>query len=93
MLLDLQVCRMTSISVDLNHVIYSSTTEPMRKQHLSQMLHDYFNAFSQVIQNAEIKMPFTFSEFENEFLDKKLFGFLFGLCKFILIKRIEGLRA
>ena len=87
MLLDLQICRITSLAIDLNHAIYSSTTEPMRRQHLSQILQDYYEVFSQTMKNSENEMPFTFEELHEEFINKKMFGYICGIRKYSFIKR------
>ena len=82
MLLDLQICRITSLGIDLNHTIYSSTTEPMRRQYLIQMLQDYYEVFSETVKNSETKMPFTIEELREEFVRKNMFGYTFGIRKY-----------
>ena len=79
MFVDLQATTLTSLAVDLNYFMYSSMNGNVRKFNLKDFLDTYYQAFNDVLHNANQKMPFTFQQLYDEFMDKNVIGFMIGL--------------
>ncbi|XP_047487713.1 uncharacterized protein LOC125038297 [Penaeus chinensis] len=77
MLLDLQVCRVSSLAIDLNYFIFSSIPR-RRRNKLDEYLSLYHSSFMQVMTAAGCDMPFTKEEISQEFKTKHTYGFMFA---------------
>ncbi|KAK3893063.1 hypothetical protein Pcinc_003109 [Petrolisthes cinctipes] len=78
-LLDLQICRFASPATDLNYLLYTSLNGNDRKQHLDSYLRSYYEAFSRVLMDGEVTVPYTQEELHKEYHRKNIFGLIMGL--------------
>lgn len=77
MLLDLQICRVSSLAIDLNYFIFSSIPRSERNE-LEEYLSLYHSSFMRVMSAAGCDMPFTKDEISQEFKRKNTYGFVFA---------------
>nr|XP_027210688.1 uncharacterized protein LOC113804059 [Penaeus vannamei] len=76
-LLDLQICRVSSLAIDLNYFIFSSIPRSERNE-LEEYLSLYHSSFMRVMSAAGCDMPFTKDEISQEFKRKNTYGFVFA---------------
>ncbi|KAK7082820.1 hypothetical protein SK128_022979 [Halocaridina rubra] len=79
MLLDFQRSRMASLATDLNYFLLMSLNGDTRQHGTETFLEKYFEEFHEVLQSAEVPMPFTFQELRLEYKRKRLFGLFFAM--------------
>ena len=78
-ILDFQVTVITSPVVELNYMLYSSITSDIRRSQMPSFLQAYYDTYNAVTsKSSNIRKPtsFTYSELEEEFNSKKLYGLL-----------------
>lgn len=77
MLLDLQICRLSSLAIDLNYFIFSSIPRSERKN-LEEYLSLYHSSFMQVMAAGGCDAPFSREELSQEFKKKNTYGFMYA---------------
>ena len=77
--MDLQGMRKASAAADLSYFLYSSFTGNVRKINIKPFLTIYYNSFSNVLQAAELPIPFSQEELIQEFRDKMILGCISGM--------------
>ena len=89
MMLDQQITRVCSITADINHLLFVSSSATLRKYHLEFLLQTYFDTYTSLISRAGLKIPFTFEEFKKEFKLRNPYGFIIGIfmLSFVALER------
>ncbi|XP_042241134.1 uncharacterized protein LOC121878786 [Homarus americanus] len=75
-LLDLQICRKSSLGTDLSYLLFSSIDEPERTGKLEEFLGQYHASFKAVIEGGGTVMPFTLLDITKEFHNKSVYGWI-----------------
>jgi len=78
-LLDMQINRYSSVATDLRYFLLTSFNGDVRNSHLSEFLSAYYSQFSECMQAAKLKAPFTEEELLKEYKAKSTFGLLMCL--------------
>ena len=78
-LVDLQVIRVGSPAMDLNHVLYCSVAGKTRRDELPNFLTNYYANFASVLAGTGVPMKFSLSQLKKEFHSKNYLGFVLGL--------------
>lgn len=79
MLLDLQVCRKASVTVDLNYFLFTSLTGDVRRPNLKEFMSIYHSSYKGIMEAGGLNMYFTEDELLKEFRDKNTLGAVFGM--------------
>ncbi|XP_076066181.1 uncharacterized protein LOC143039817 [Oratosquilla oratoria] len=90
MLVDLQVTRFCSPTLDLNYFLYTSTKGEDRKKNLSRYLEFYYSRLEDVLRGGGCEIPFTLEEMRRDYEEHKLFGFLMAMFVLPIILSNEG---
>lgn len=77
-MLDFQLCRKSSLAVDLNYFLFSSMTAAERNDRLGDLLAIYYASFRAVAEATGLALPFTLEEVVGEFHKKITLGLIFG---------------
>lgn len=85
MLVDLQICRLSSLANDLAQLLHTSLHGDIRKANIGNFLATYYNAFSKVMEAGEVTLPFTLQELHQEYKDKQDYGLMFGVMSLNII--------
>ena len=76
--MDFQLCRVSSLAIDLNHVLFTSLETSLLKFGFDHLLKNYYDTYSNIITKSGLEVPFSYDELENEFLSKNPYGFIMG---------------
>ena len=79
MLIDLQVCRIGSLALDINHLVFSSLESGIRKSNLNHILKEYYEEYSLILTKSGVDISFSLNELEDEFFSKNPYGFCKGM--------------
>jgi len=78
-LLDLQIGRIGSPALDLNYLLFTSTTRQTRQAHLHRFLLEYYSEFASALAAGGLPLKFTLDELKREYRAKHAFGLLMGI--------------
>ncbi|KAK4288857.1 hypothetical protein Pmani_038141 [Petrolisthes manimaculis] len=78
-LLDFQLCRRSTLAMDLHYLLFTSLTHEARTQHLPSLLSAYHASFTTVMHAAGKHTPFTLAALTEEFNNKRLLGVIYGI--------------
>ncbi|KAL7648271.1 UNVERIFIED_CONTAM: hypothetical protein RMT77_000177 [Armadillidium vulgare] len=76
---DLQCSRKSSPAVDLIYFFDSSLDGDVRSKYFNDLLFAYYQSFSRVLNLAQMTVPFSFKELQNEVEKRKIFGLVTGI--------------
>lgn len=79
MLVDLQLCRESSLACDLNYFLYTSVTGDIRTPNLHHLLSIYHSSYKAVLDGLKVPMHFSEVELFDECRSKHKVGILFAL--------------
>ncbi|XP_047501531.1 uncharacterized protein LOC125047321 [Penaeus chinensis] len=79
MLLDLQICRQTSLATDLTYLFHTSLEGHVRKTNFDTFLDIYFSAFLGVTEAGKTAVPFSRQELRQEYKNHLEYGLLLAL--------------
>ena len=86
-LLDLQVTRVGSPTLDLNYMLYCSLNGDVRKAEMPNFFIKYYATFASVMAASAVPMKFTLKQLKEEFYNKNTFGLIMAL---LLIPAVLG---
>ncbi|CAL4134510.1 unnamed protein product [Meganyctiphanes norvegica] len=79
-LFDWQLCHWNTPVVDLQYLIYSTTSREFRKEHLEDILKFYHSTFVEATINMRIEgLEWTYEDFKKDFNRMALFGLIRGI--------------
>lgn len=78
MLLDLQLVHYSTPAADLNFFLFTNMNGDVRKLHTESLLDSYYTAFSDIMEDAGQRVPFTQPQLLKDYRDKNLTGVIFG---------------
>lgn len=79
-LLDWQTPHWNTPVMDLHHLIYSTTSRELRKEHLEDILQFYHSTFVEATSNmGVVGLNWTYEDFKNDFNRMALYGFEKGI--------------
>ena len=78
-LLDLQVTRVGSPTLDLNYMLYCSLNGDVRKAEMPNFFIKYYATFASVMAASAVPMKFTLKQLKEEFYNKNTFGLIMAL--------------
>lgn len=74
-LIDLQLCRWTSPTLDLHHFFNTSLEEELRLHHQEELVQFYYNELARALERLHYKKTIpTLHEFYIQFIEKDFFG-------------------
>lgn len=85
MLLDLQMCRQTSLATDLTYLFHTSLEGHVRKTNVETFLDTYFSAFLGVTEAGKTAMPFSRQELRQEYKNHLEYGLLLALMVTVMV--------
>ncbi|XP_063597728.1 uncharacterized protein LOC134774292 [Penaeus indicus] len=85
MLLDLQLCRQTSLATDLTYLFHTSLEGHVRKTNLDTFLDTYFSAFLGVTEAGKTAVPFSRQELRQEYKNHLEYGLLLALMVTVMV--------
>lgn len=79
MLLDHQLSSYSSVTLDLNFLMYISVTGKVRQPNLEAFLSTYYNALYEVMKEGSLEPPFTREQLFQEFRERSQAGGVFAM--------------
>lgn len=92
MLIDFQLSRPGCPSVDLAHLLYTSTSTQFRENHTSELLKVYFNQFTELCKVLKLnELPgFSIESLTRKFHRSKILGFFLAIVCYPMMYREDG---
>ncbi|CAL4123873.1 unnamed protein product, partial [Meganyctiphanes norvegica] len=79
-LLDWQLCHWNTPAVDLQYLIYSTTSREFRKEHLEDILKFYHSSFVEATVKLRVEgLKWTYEDFKGDFNRMALYGLIRGV--------------
>ncbi|XP_076066643.1 uncharacterized protein LOC143040008 [Oratosquilla oratoria] len=76
MLVDLQIVRSASPTIDLNYLFYTSLAGADRQKNLDKYLESYYSSLKDVLRAGGVEVPFSLEELKCDYKSHNMFGFL-----------------
>ena len=78
-LLDFQINKSASLSLDLNYLFYASLDGDVRKNELNFFLDKYYESFERVMKASETSMTFNKEQLFNDCIKHNRFGLILSM--------------
>lgn len=77
--LDLQLCRVGSVALDLQYFLNLNAVDEVRRPHLTSLLATYHSTLTEVMKAGGVAPPFTLEQLHQEYLEKGFYGLLLSV--------------